>query len=297
MKKQLFILTILLSTQFALQAQSPDYEWAKSAMGTNQDYSQSVTVDVDGNVLITGYFESPNITFGSTILSNSMINQTSDIFLAKYDASGNVIWAKSIWGTDDDFSYSVTTDATGNILIAGYFTSDSISFDSITLFNNGAQNMFLAKYDPSGNLLWAKSASGTYTNVIAKSVAVDQSSNGDIFITGYYSTNTLILDSISTSGNGTIQMFVAKYNSNGNAIWARSSYGGFYVLASSVSVEDNSGDILVSGYYWSSTVLFGTTVLTNVSTITSNAYDVFLVKYDSNGNVIWAKSSGGNKAD
>src|SRR5450631_1287899 len=88
----LTLISCLLCTK--LNAQSPNWLWAKSAGGTDYDYATSVTTAPGGDVYVTGYF-SDTITFGSTVLTNTdtLCFCTFDIFIAKYDSSGTVLWA------------------------------------------------------------------------------------------------------------------------------------------------------------------------------------------------------------
>ncbi|MFH1005081.1 MAG: hypothetical protein V1781_06265, partial [Bacteroidota bacterium] len=181
------LLTFLCSLlPFLSSAQS--YLWAKSAGGSSDDIALSVSTDANGNILVAGYFDSPTIIFGSTTLTNA---GDYDMFLAKYDASGNVLWAKSAGGSDWDRASSVSTDANGNILVAGSFQSPTIIFGSTTLTKAGSDNyadMFLAKYDASGNVLWAKSAGGS-SDDIALSVSTD--ANGNILVAGNFRSPTI----------------------------------------------------------------------------------------------------------
>ncbi|MFH1005315.1 MAG: T9SS type A sorting domain-containing protein, partial [Bacteroidota bacterium] len=166
--------------------------------------------DANGNILVAGYFYSSSIIFGSTTLTNAGSN-TRDMFLAKYDASGNVLWAKSAGGSSFDEAYSVSTDANGNILVAGNFRSPTISFASTTLTKAGGNgdytDMFLAKYDASGNVLWAKSAGGSDYDS-AQSVSTD--ANGNILVAGYFQSPTLIFGSTTLTSMGSTDMFLAK---------------------------------------------------------------------------------------
>src|ERR1035437_9994737 len=113
MKKTLLFLSIVICTivglhPFGANAQTPNWSWAKSAGGTSNDLGQSVSTDASGNAFVTGYFQSPTIPFGSTTtLTNA---GSSNIFLAKYDASGNVLWAKSAGGTSFDEGLGISTD-------------------------------------------------------------------------------------------------------------------------------------------------------------------------------------------
>ncbi|MFA5782356.1 MAG: SBBP repeat-containing protein, partial [Bacteroidales bacterium] len=264
--------------------------WAKSAGGTYYDWAPSVAVDDSGNAYLTGCFYSPTITFGFTILTNA---GSSDIFLAKYDANGNILWAKSAGGTDEEVAYSVAVDASGNTYLAGYFESLTLTFGSDTLTNVDRWDMFLAKYDATGNVLWAKSAGGTSYDV-AYSVAVDTS--GNTYVAGYFSSFTISFGSttLTNVSVGYADIFLVKYDASGNVLWAKSAGGASEDEATSVSV-DASGNTYLAGYFWSPTITFGSTTLTNVNV--NNYTDIFLAKYDANGNVLWAKSAGGTNYD
>lgn len=111
-------LLILFITIFRIaNAQTPSFRWAKSAGGTNNDEGNSIATDDDGNVFVTGRFQSPSITFGSTTLIKV---GAYDFYIAKYDANGNVLWAQSAGGTNDDAGQSIATDVNGNVIVTGY---------------------------------------------------------------------------------------------------------------------------------------------------------------------------------
>src|ERR1051326_2300647 len=132
-----------------------DFLWAKRAGGTVNDFSDAVAVDASGNVFVSGFFQSSTIAFDGFTLTNA--NSLYDIFLAKYDNSGNALWARRAGGDKLDYSYAVAVDASGNVFVSGFFQSSTIAFDGFTLTNaNSLYDIFLAKYDNSGNALWAR---------------------------------------------------------------------------------------------------------------------------------------------
>lgn len=261
--------------------------WAKSAGGIYSDYATSVSTDASGNVLVAGWFASNSITFGSTTLVNAGI--APDIFIAKYDSNGNVLWAKSAGGTFSDQATSVSTDTSGNVLVTGYFFSPSIAFGSDTLNNPSGPDMFVVKYDANGNVLWAKSANGGE----AHAVTTDASCN--IYVAGWFVADSFIVGSDTLNYAGTDDMFIVKYNTNGNALWAKSAGSTSYDHAHSLSA-DTIGNIYVTGVFQSDSIVFGSDTLFNPD-ISGNTADIFIVKYNSNGNVLWAKSAGGNDFD
>ena len=124
--------------------------WAKSTAGAGDDGTgNSVSADAGGNVFVTGYFTSPTLTFGITTLTNAGGGGGSfpyDIFIAKYDAGGNVLWAKSVGGTGWDQGNSVSADAGGNVFVTGSFSSLSLTFGSPTLTLAGNNDVFIASH-------------------------------------------------------------------------------------------------------------------------------------------------------
>src|ERR1700756_2962826 len=104
MKKIIFFISIISLFQ-EIKAQAPNWLWANSAGGTNNDQAYSITTDLWGNVYAVGIFASSPMNFGSTTLSAV---GAFDVFIVKYNTNGNVLWAKSAGGNSDDYASSVT---------------------------------------------------------------------------------------------------------------------------------------------------------------------------------------------
>ena len=289
MKTKFFTIVLLafIGLSSNTNAQSPNWIWAKSAGGTGSDWGKSISTDANGNSYITGYFSSPTITFGSTTLTNANPD-SSDIFVVKYDGAGNVLWAKSAGGPIWDCGNSISTDANGNSYITGQFSSPTITFGSTTLTNAGDNDIFVVKYDGAGNVLWAKSAGGTYTDS-GNSISTDASGNS--YITGSFFSPTITFGSTTLTNAGGSDIFVVKYDGAGNVLWAKSAGGTGSGIGTSISI-DASGNSYITGYFFSPTITFGSTTLTN-----AGSDDIFVVKYDGAGNVLWAKSAGGTNDD
>ncbi len=270
--------------------QSPNWAWAKSGGGSDWDVATNIAVDVDGNSYITGYFKSPSVTFGATTLINNNSGY-SDLFVIKYDALGNVIWSKSAGGNLDDVSNSIAVDANSNVYITGSFQSPTITFGSVTLMNSGSENVFVTKYDSSGNVSWAKSANGI-PGAVGNSIVLDANSNP--FITGSFYSVTLTLDSTTLSNvditGHTADIFVIKYDSSGNVLWAKDAGGISEDIANSITIDFN-GNSYVTGLFEDS-IIFDNTTLTN-----AGYEDIFIVKYNSLGSMVWVKNIGGTGMD
>lgn len=238
-----------------------------------------IAVDSNGNTFVIGVFE-PSILFDSIMLVS---NGGMDLFVAKYNSQGNVIWAKSFGGSGWDSGQKIKIDNNGDLLIAGDFESSSITFGSNSLNNQGSHDVFLAKIDTSGNTLWANSI---YSNLDERcqDICVDENNNLLVAAQCGYGTSLVNFDSISLANIGT-NTFLAKYNAFGVAVWAR----GFGDSANINGLStDRKCSIYITGEYTGECTSFDT------DTLTSMGYsDIFLSKLDSLGNVIWAQSYGG----
>ncbi len=279
-----------------LFAQTIDFQWARSASGTDLDIGQKVASDGSGNVFVTGYFRSDTISFGSIDLTKETGSSSSSaIFLAKYDASGNVVWARSAGGNEEDIVNDVATDADGNVLITGGFQSDSIAFGSTTLHNavtGASEDVFVVKYDPDGNVLWARSGGGTggTPRDVGNAIAVDAS--GNVYACGYFRSQNMAFGTATLTGVGQADAFIVKYDANGDVLWARSEAGAGGDFFTALDV-DAGGNIYVAGHYYSNSITIGDTTLTN----TNNNYELFMAKYDTDGNPLWARGASGNGND
>jgi len=260
--------------------------WAKSAGGTERDFAYGVCADINGNVYITGFFLSTEIILGTDTLINA--GSYGDIFIIKYDSSGNVQWARSAGGTSADEAFGICIDSESNIYIAGMFGSPTASFGSDTLNLIGYYDIFIAKYTPGGNLTWVKNMGGTQWDA-AYSICTDNHKN--IYITGCFQ-QLAIFDSDTITGEANVNLFVAKFDSYGNTIWAKSAYGGHFGTGNYgyAIVADASSNVYITGTYQ---------FLLTVSDTLANADNksTFLAKYDSSGNALWARSPGGNDYD
>ena len=254
--------------------------WAKNAGGSNYDYGYAIAVDGSGNSYVTGFFSSSVITFGTTTLTTV---GSADIFVVKYNASGNVVWAKNAGGNNWDQGKAIAIDGSGNTYLTGYFSSSSFTFGLTTLINAGNDDIFVLKFDVAGNPVWAKSAGGSSSDQ-GKGIAVD--SSGNSYVTGYFNSSSINFGATTFTNAGGYDLFVIKYNSIGNVVWAKNAGGGGYDYSFAIAV-DGSGNSQVAGYFYSPSIAFDTATLTNVG-----GSDIFVVKYDTSGDVVWAKRAG-----
>ncbi|MEN6445086.1 MAG: SBBP repeat-containing protein [Candidatus Cloacimonas sp.] len=143
--------------------------WAKQAGGTVCDEGNSIAVDYDGNIYVTGWF-SDSATFGNTTLTSSVhyvYSNNRDIFVTKLDSNGNWLWAKQAGGTGDDYSYSIAVDSDGNSYVTGNFYVIA-NFGTTTLTSSGSSDIFISKIGnlyqvlaPNGGEQWSMGSTKT----------------------------------------------------------------------------------------------------------------------------------------
>ncbi|MCX6199679.1 MAG: SBBP repeat-containing protein [Bacteroidetes bacterium] len=229
--------------------------WAKKGGYTGDDMIMSIATDPFGNIYVTGYFDSIQMKIDSITLYNAdTTGSKGDVFIAKYDSSGNFIWAKRAGGKNMDYGTCVATDREGNLYTGGIFSNDSIVFDSITLFNTGNYDMYLVKYDTSGLVIWALSSSGGFTE---DPFDIVTDSRDNIYVTGYFNSSVINLgnDTLHNLLNqGQNDAFLVKYNSSGNFIWSKGVGGSKGDESYSVAV-DNNDNVYISGGFRSSIIV------------------------------------------
>src|ERR1035437_9942690 len=290
MKKIILIIAAMLLIYLNIFSQSSNWAWAKRFGEGSHDFLYSIATDAKGNVYIAGNFGNQITNVGSLKLS---IGEYGGIFFAKLDVNGNVLWAKSAIGEGNSNGkiYSITTDASGNIYLAGGFTGTTMTFGSTILKKPG---MFLLKCDENGNVLWAKNEGkdnkgdyGTYD--MAYSVVADPSSN--IYVTASFDT-TVTFGSVTLNSG----VFLLKFDINGNLLFGKNLNG---CWINSITA-DVFGNVYVAGAFSETSITLGTTTLTNKNISKDFRFPViavFITKLDPAGNILWAKSAEGTKSD
>jgi len=193
---------------------------------------------------------------------------------------------KKAGGTYDDYGYGIAVDACGNSYITGYFKGLA-TFGSTTLTSNGDYDIFVAKLDSNGNWLWAKNAGGTYDDE-GYGIAVDASGNS--YVTGYFA-DSATFGSITLTGYGYYDIFVAKLDSSGNWLWAKNA-GGIYADSGYGIAVDASGNSYVTGYFRSGVYMEDGATFGSFYLLGYGLNDIFVAKLDSSGNWLWVRNAG-----
>ncbi|HNR86597.1 MAG TPA: SBBP repeat-containing protein, partial [Taishania sp.] len=293
-----FILVYTIISSLLLNAQThADFEWAHSMGSSNADEGASIKIDNFGNVYTIGTFEG-TVDFDPSAATFNLTSQgQTDIFITKFSASGDFIWAKALEGTGADYGDGIDVDALGNVYTTGRFTGTT-DFDpnagTFNITSQGSNDIFISKLDAAGNFVWAKSIGGGSSDY-GKSIALDAS--GNIYVTGAFQATVDFDPGIGTfnlSAVGTWDVFVLKLNTVGDFVWAK-SFGGTSNDEGRKIAVDGSGNIYTTGFYSSTTDFNPNAGTFNITS--QGSADVFISKLDASGNFVWAKSIGGTSAD
>ncbi len=275
----------------ALHLDAQAFSWAQQISGSGFQETRDMALDPAGNIFVIGTFEGTAAIGGVNVQSVGIF----DVFFAKYNASGNLIWAKRIGGTGVDIGYGVALDAEGNVYIAGNFTGTS-DFDpspgTTHLTSTGSFDAFLAKYDASGNLVWAHHmGGGAYEE--ARCIAVDEAAD-NVVIAGIFNDkadfdpatpDTAYLQAVAGS-----DIYFARYTLSGDFLWAKQVGGPGSERVLDVDI-DGLGGVYLAGHF-QETVDFDPSDAVSERSVAGDS-DLFFAKYDDAGDLIWARSAGG----
>jgi hypothetical protein len=242
---------------------SGNQQWTKQFGTSSWDYSKGIATDSSGNVYLTGY------TYGNLAGKNA---GWGDVWIAKYDSSGNQQWTKQFGSSADDFSNGISIDNSGNVYLTGNTKGD------LAETNAGYSDAWVAKYDANGSQLWTKQF-GTSDENYSNGIATD--SSGNIYLTG----NTKGDLVGKNAGSFGYDAWVAKYDSTGNQQWTK-QFGTSSWDYSNEIATDSSGNVYLTGH-------------TEGDLAGQNAGwgDVWIAKYDSTGNQQWTKQFGTSSWD
>ncbi|MDD2507192.1 MAG: T9SS type A sorting domain-containing protein [Candidatus Cloacimonetes bacterium] len=256
--------------------------WATRAGGGGPDEALDIDVDDEGNVYVTGGFESSAI-FGDIVLESQ---GNKDIFAAKLDSDGNWLWATGAGCFDGDQAYSIAVDTDGSSCITG-FVGGTVSFGAIEIVPYGYFDCFLAKLSADGNWEWANRAGGTNHDE-GKAVTIDDS--GYIYLTGRYR-GIASFGELSLNSHGANDGFIAKLDVDGNWLWAR-TFGGYAYYDDVWDISlDLIGNCFITGDFYTDGT-FGDFVLQG-----NGSQDLFVAAIDSSGTWLWANSAGAGGSD
>jgi len=269
-----------------------DFQWVRNWGDAEDPFSQmlyvnSLDANNSGDIVVIGSFKGHEVNFApGPGLNKHSSNGDWDIFLSKFDSGGNFHWAKT-WGAaaqNLDYGLGVAVEESGISYATGWFCG-ACDFDPgsgedwhDTGYWGYLRDAFLSKFDSAGNFLWARTWGGDGSSV-DEGHGVTTNNLGDVFVTGF-SYEWCDFDPGAAEdwhhSNGYGDVFLSKFDANGDFQWAETWGGGEFDQSYGIAV-DYSNNIFVTGDF-GGTVDFDPG--SDVDAHTSNgSYDVFLSKF------------------
>ncbi|MGD9125783.1 MAG: SBBP repeat-containing protein [Planctomycetia bacterium] len=308
------LLGMVSSSALAMVVMPPTQtvEWIQQAGTSGDDNAYDVVADGMGNIYITGWTEGELAGTGSHV-------GKEDVFLSKYNATGTCLWTQQLGSTESDQAYGLVLDGAGHVYIAGHTEGDLGGTTS-----NDHDNVFISMYDTDGNYCWTKQ-SETYYDDTVTGLAIDGS--GNLYVTGYRGVSLLDYDAFlkkyDSTGNpiwtqswgypGTLghfridaamdvaidhsnnvyitgvtqgsddnsgDFFLIKYDDDGNLLWEKEAGTSSSDAGTGLTI-DSSNNVYITG-----------ATAGNLSAINEGENDAIARKYNSNGQLLWAKQWG-----
>ncbi|MCS6818864.1 MAG: SBBP repeat-containing protein [Chitinophagales bacterium] len=272
------IVVLILQNKFIL---SQSFIWATASGGIGNDVGTAVVNDKEGNIYITG-----NIS-GSGFFQDSFVTGTVfEVFLAKYNPSGNLIWVKTYGGLRNEKAHAMclTDDA---IYLCGYF-EDTAQFGNTRLVSAGGYDVFVLKTDLNGNTLWARKAGGPRQD-IAYGITADPT--GNVYVCGSFSETINIQQQQLTTVNPFTESFLFSLDKDGNVRWAKNSIGNNNNSAMSIAWNKIDG-LSVCGFFGRNFTWDNNQIVSQTT-----SYDYFVATFDTSGSLVWLTGFGSAAED
>ncbi len=264
----------------------------------------NICTDNSGNLIVYGVMLYFSLKIGTHEVTDTpawTIPYARKYFIAKIDPTGYVIWLISDGlniNYNNPFSLpdnpsiigdgGVTTDHFGNIYVTGNY-HDSLTLGGHTFYSAGQNDAFVAKYSPSGALLWANAVGGPGND---RGISVTVSSTGHTYICGYTDSATFTVgSSIITNPYSNPLAFIAEFSPSGTPLWAQAPGGRNGSFAVGLQ-SDNYGNVYMTGGFEDTSISFGTTTLSRTFPSDTPHLALFLVRYAPSRTVDWCKTIG-----
>ncbi len=254
-------------------------EWEKSFGFSGHDHSYDIIETRDGGLFFSGFLDitsakADGYSDKGTIAATA--HGVGEFWGTKLDAQGNIQWRKYFGGTNNDRSHAVVEANDGGYVLSGFTESEDFDIKS----SRGSYDFWVVKVDDQGEMLWERSYGGTGIEI---SYDMAKTNDNGYVVVG----NTFSSDIDISKNHGESDVWLIKINDAGDLVWERNFGGGAFDAGQSVSLSADGG-FIISGNSKSQDMDVGTNVGEN---------DIWLIKTDAQGKMIWQKTFGGSGLD
>jgi hypothetical protein len=279
---------------FALQGNGSGAQY-----GEGESRATAIEIMANGDFVVAGFFRD-SITFGNTTLVSSALGAkwNRNFFIVKFNSEGEVFWAASSSQPQNDYDdgwilypIDLCTDKKGNIFLTAKLNGEvkfNDDFNNTTIYKEIGYltpTVLLAKYDPDGKLLWAKTEGGD-ARIDPKGIACDK--EGNLYFAGTFWYRDAIFGSIRLIKINSAELCLAKLNADGIVLWAKQAYSSLSSSGGGIAVDNNSNVFITGGFRGSTTFGEGA----NAITISApEKQEVFISKFTTQGEIVWVSQS------
>ena len=291
---RLLLIFMLLIAAGNGYGQSVGWQWAIGPSRTDSGQNEMFygSIDDSGNTFSVACSTFDHFNYGSFVSRN--IPHWERIIFTKVDTSGNIRWVL-ISRYAMAVPIRLVCDHLGNSYLYGRYWGDSCKFGSMMVYNTHHTNAsFLAKISPAGIVLWAQNimyTAGASTGMLYQPAGMGIDGQANIYIDDAFG-NTSTFDSFTLTTSGAADLFLAKFDSAGNFVWARDIGGTNGEFVGCLAVSE-IGNVYLSGTTTSDTLIIARdTLIDSFTTAGFRTHLLFLAKYDSSGGAIWVRIPG-----
>ena len=289
-----FLLLFVLLINISVFAQQPTFNWMFGLDASQSSSLDDIAFDPAGNLVVIGnYLDTLDVDPGPGV--TQMFSALGTSFVAKYDASGNYLWAEDFEyssNTAIDASYAVACSGTGDIYVVGTYDYN-MDLDpgpgSVPVSTLGTNAVFLVKLDVNGNFIWGHSFESPNGLDVAD---VTTDNTGAVYFCGSFS-DSVDFDPGPAVYNlyayPTTFSYITKLDANGNFVWAHAQGGGYTNDLALKVLTDNNDNLYMTGYFNGTMDVEPGPGITNLST-PSNSPNIYIQKFTPGGALIWAGS-------
>ncbi|MCG8698489.1 MAG: T9SS type A sorting domain-containing protein [Bacteroidales bacterium] len=286
MKKNIFLGLIVLLLTSSIYAE--DWLWSRHISCGGEVSVDKIANDNNNNIYVIGYFSGGNLEIGNDILTCEGDN---DIFISKFDSKNNYLWTKSFGGKGKEETTSISIDNQNNIIVSGFFQSDTIIFETDTLLNDGNNDAFILKMNYNGDINFVKRVFWGEGLQKVLDVTLDYN-NLDLVAVGMFKEDIsffLDSDTVYLEAQGPKNLFITRFDNLGNVV----NFKRFIAterLNTFKHIQLDKND----GYYITGN-LVDTLFLDTINYIVGyeNFWDILVINVNEYFNVQWARKGGG----
>jgi hypothetical protein len=250
-------------------------QWSKTFGGSEDDRGNDILQTKDGGFAILGYSTSSNLDVPGNAGSQ-------DFWMIKLDANGTISWSKTFGYLGADFGTTLLQTADNSYLITGVLdvTASGGQGNSRNSQRHAGGDIWAIKLSENGDLQWSKYFGGSFTDA---PFGIVETEDHNFIIAG--SSDSADVD--ISNNNGSYDFWVLKITSNGSLLWER-SFGGSEIDEARAITATNDGNFIIVGDTRSAD-----------KDVSNNhgAADVWIIKMNTDGNLIWEKTIGGSSFD